>query len=247
MRTMLLTSVAACGLALAAPALAQNTGAAPGNGPAATTPTIPPPHQMMREGAMNPATGARWGHTPGIGLSLPMSPQASNIAPQDTRSLIAPSLPVPPIGRNATPAQFLGTARDALARGRTGEAQEALERAETRRLDRDAMRGISPENDPMIGKIRAALDSLAGHHLQMAEQNIAEAMPATAQNGGGGRVGTGMEGGSAMNQTGVGGPTAPYPDTGVYQAERHHTTIPGSQGVETTPPGTQMNPNGSPY
>ena len=246
MRTILLTSVAAVGLALAAPAWAQNTGTAPGT-PSVTNGPIAPPHQLMREGAMNPSTGARWGHTPGIGQSLPMSPQASNIGPQDTRSVIAPSLPMPAIGENATPAQFLNTARDALARGRTGEAQEALERAETRRLDRDAMRGISPENDPMIGKIRAALDSLAAHHAQMAEQNIADALPGSAENGG-----TGMEGGAAMNMTnpgtmtGPGGSVSPYPDTGTYQAERHHTAMPGTQGVQISPPGSEMNPNGEP-
>lgn len=231
MRTMLLTSVAAFGLALAAPAMAQNT---------ATTPTTPPPHKLMREGAMNPATGARWGHTPGIGISLPVSPQASNITPQDTRSIIAPTLPKPALGENATPAQFLGAARDALARGQTGEAQEAMERAMTRRLDRDAMGGIEPSNDPMIGKIRAALDSLASRQFQTAQQDIASAMPVAAETGG-------TPGGEAMNTTGVGGPTAPYPGTGVYQAERHHTTIPGTQGAQVSPPGTQMNPNGSPY
>jgi hypothetical protein len=250
MRTMLLTSVAAFGLALAAPAMAQNTGATPGNPPTVSHGAIPPPHQLMREGAMNPTTGARWGHTPGIGESLPMSPQASNITAQDTRSVIAPSLPVPGIGENAAPIQFLNTARNALARGRTGEAQEALERAETRRLDRDSMRGISPENDPMIGKIRAALDSLANHHAQMAEQNIAEALPASSQNGGtgmeGGTAMNGMEEGSAMNMTSPGGSISPYPDTGTYQAARHHTAMPGTQGVEVSPPGSQMNPNGTP-
>jgi hypothetical protein len=248
MRTMLLTSVAAFGLALAAPALAQNAGTAPGTPPTVTNGAIPPPHQLMRAGSMDPSTGARWGHTPGIGESLPMSPHASNIAPQDTRSVIAPSLPVPIIGENATPAQFLGTARDALARGRTGEAQEALERAETRRLDRDTMRGISPENDPMIGKIRAALDSLSSRNVQMAQQNIADALPAAAENGGTAMEngGTGMESGAAMNMTNPsGGSVSPYPDTGAYQAERHHTAMPGTQGVEVSPPGTQMNPNGT--
>ena len=229
MRTLLLTSVAAFGLALAAPAMAQDTG----------VPT-PAPHKLMREGAMNPATGARWGHTPGIGVSLPVANQASNIAPQDTRSIIAPTLPKPPLAENATPAQFLAAARDSLARGQTGAAQEALERAMTRRLDRDALRGIDPSGDPMIGKIRASLDALASHQLQTAQQDISSAMPATAEN-----EGLGM-GNSAMNMTGVGGPTAPDPDTGVYQAERHHTAIPGNQG-QMAPPGSEMNPNGSRY
>jgi len=60
---------------------------------------------------------------------------ASNIAPSDTRSSIAPRLPAPDAGRDAGPRQYLIDARMALREGRTGAAQEALERAETRLLD----------------------------------------------------------------------------------------------------------------
>src|SRR5690242_13993731 len=68
----------------------------------------------------------------------PQSSQSSNINPGDTRSSIAPRLPTPLAGEDTTPRRYLIDARQALALGRTGEAQEALERAETRLLDRPA-------------------------------------------------------------------------------------------------------------
>ena len=164
MRTTLLTTAALMGLALAVPAFAQDYGAAP---PGAA---MPPPH--MHAGAMNPATGARPGHIPGVGESLPMSPLASNILPSDTRSIIAPSLPVPRLSPNAGAEAFLDVARRAIAQHRSGEAQEALERAETRRLDRDATRGVGPGSDPLIGRIRAAREALGNHNYVAAEQAI---------------------------------------------------------------------------
>ncbi len=61
---------------------------------------------------------------------------ASNTTASDTRSLIAPRLPAPALGDDALPADFLHAARVALMLQHTGEAQEALERAESRALDR---------------------------------------------------------------------------------------------------------------
>ena len=84
----------------------------------------------------DPVTGARPGHEPGVGVSLPLSDRASNIGRADTRSTIAPTLPPPPIGENATAHDYLAAARVALLAGQTGQAQQALEMAETRALDR---------------------------------------------------------------------------------------------------------------
>jgi hypothetical protein len=53
--------------------------------------------------SLDPATGARPGHQPGVGESLPLSNNASNIVPGDTRSTIAPTLPASPVGDSATP------------------------------------------------------------------------------------------------------------------------------------------------
>jgi hypothetical protein len=85
---------------------------------------------------LDPATGARPGHEPGIGDSLPRSNNASNIGPADTRSDIAPTLPPSSVGENATVRDYLAAARASLVAGRTGQAQQSLEMAETRALDR---------------------------------------------------------------------------------------------------------------
>src|SRR5438067_4718469 len=170
------------GLGLVVPGFTVNAGAVPNDtgmrapAPTARTPTIPSPHKLMREGAMNPATGARYGHVPGEGVSLPLSGQASNITPADTHSIIAPTLPTPPVNPNAGAEQFLNVAKQALARHKTGEAQEALERAETRRLDIDVTRNISPNDDPMIAQIRAAREALGRHDIASADQQISGAM-----------------------------------------------------------------------
>lgn len=175
MRTMLLTSAAAIGLALAATTAIQPASAAQGTDRYSAT-RAPSPHRLMHEGMMNPATGARWGHVPGVGISLPTSPQASNITPGDTRSIIAPTLPKPGIGPNANAEEFLAAARRAIANHQTGVAQEALERAETRRLDFDSARNVAPSDDPMIGQIHAALLALADRNFAAVDQQIAGAM-----------------------------------------------------------------------
>ena len=87
----------------------------------------------------------------GTGQSLPTSNQASNIDSADTRSLIAPRLPTPPVGEDAPFRAYLSSARQALASGQTGVAQEALERAETRLLDRSV--APSQVNDPIAGPV----------------------------------------------------------------------------------------------
>ena len=95
--------------------------------------------QPMPQGAppgADPATGTRPGDEIGTGASGPFSNNASNIGPQDTTSTIAPNLPAPDVGPNAPPRAFLVAARSALLAGRTGEAQQALEMAVTRTLDR---------------------------------------------------------------------------------------------------------------
>ena len=105
---------------------------------------------------------ARPGHVPGVGQSLPMSDKASNITASDTSSTIAPTLPAALNGADSTPRAFLQEARDDLTAGRTGQAQEALEMAETRTLDRVIPPGESsgPSQSQMVGLISAARVSL---------------------------------------------------------------------------------------
>ena len=132
-----------------------------------------PAMAQMPSGA-NPATGARPGHQPGVGESLPLSNKASNIAPNDTRSTIAPTLPQPAIGENAMTQDYLKAARAALVAGRTGQAQQSLEMAETRALDRSVAQGQTntPSDSQLVSRIRDARHALGSGDRARAVQLI---------------------------------------------------------------------------
>jgi hypothetical protein len=91
---------------------------------------------------------------------------------------IAPNLPSPPIEENAPPRAFLLAARGALAAGRTGEAQQALEMAETRALDRSVplFQTRAPIHDPLAAKIEDALHALGAGERESAMQAIEQAI-----------------------------------------------------------------------
>jgi hypothetical protein len=160
MRYSLLSTIALSAL-LAAPALAQG----------------------VPQGA-SPVTGARPGNVVGTGMSLPMGNRASNINQYNTRSRIAPNLPSPQLGPNAAAADFLRAADDALRAGRTGEAQQALEMAQTRLLSRSVPQGQTnnPSADPAVAQISQALQALAAGRRMQTIQLIDAAIPlATAR------------------------------------------------------------------
>lgn len=114
--------------------------------------------------------------------AVPVSDKASNITPENTHSTIAPALPVPPVGRDARPIDYLKAAHEALTHGRTGEAQEALERAEARALDRAVplLQTSRPIDDPLVAQIRAARLALGSNDPSHAEQLIAAAIDTAA-------------------------------------------------------------------
>ncbi len=128
--------------------------------------------------AQVPAPYVRPGNEIGTGQSLPLSDKASNITPDDTRSSIAPRLPAPPVNENAGPMAFLRAARDSLVAGRTGEAQEALERAESRMLDRAVRPSAAqaPARSPLIEQIAEARGAIALGDRQHAIQLIDAAL-----------------------------------------------------------------------
>jgi len=118
------------------------------------------------------APAARPGNDIGTGQSLPLSSTAGNIVPGDTQNLVAGRLPVPTIDENAPPAAFIEGARQALAAGRTGEAQEAIERAESRALDRSVKpsQASDPSRQPLVQQLRDARMALgAGDKLRTME------------------------------------------------------------------------------
>ncbi len=189
MRKMLLLSTAFLGFA--AGAFAQTTSspvpAAPPPPAAAQTPpdtmapgTMPMDHAMpgMAKSAADP--DIRPGHVPGVGDSFPASNNASNVTPGDTHSVIAPRLPAPSGGPNAAPAAFLADAQQALRARRTGQAQEALERAETAMLQRSvpADQASVPDQSPGVQQVRAARDALGKGDIPGAQKAIAAAMSA---------------------------------------------------------------------
>ncbi len=92
----------------------------------------------------------------------PSSNKASNIMGSSVKPEVAPALPTPPVGPNASPVSFLQAAQTALAAGRTGEAQQSLEMAQTRLLDRSvpAFQTDRPSDDPAVKAISQALQAL---------------------------------------------------------------------------------------
>ena len=111
------------------------------------------------------------------GAGSPYSTSASNIDRADTRSQIAPRLPDPNSSSN-TPESYLAAAQRALASNRTGAAQEALERAETRLLSRstEPSMAASPADMPMVQQIGVARRALANRDTAGARNAISMAM-----------------------------------------------------------------------
>jgi hypothetical protein len=126
----------------------------------------------------DPTTGARPGNVIGTGQSLPLSDRASNATPGDTKSVIAPRLPTPSVGDDASPRVFLQAAERALTLGRTGEAQEAIERAESRLLDRDVAPSSAgkPSSQKLVAVVGNARRALAAGDRPGAMRLIMEAL-----------------------------------------------------------------------
>jgi hypothetical protein len=181
MRSTLLSTALVLGLIT--PALAQ-TGMMPAPGSPPAPPGTPVPSYVTPSteapAGANPATGARPGNVIGTGMSLPMGSGASNIDAQDTRSQIAPNLPGPALGPNATPVDYMRAAQNALSAGQTGVAQQALEEAQTRLLDRSVAYGQTnnPSDNPAVAQITQALHALAAGDSRQCMQLIQSAIPA---------------------------------------------------------------------
>jgi hypothetical protein len=123
---------------------------------------------------LNPVTGARPGHEPGVGTSLPLSNNASNTKPSNTQAINAPTLPRSGMGADATTHDYLTAARAALAAGRTGQAQQSLEMAETRALDRSVpqSQGATPSDSPLVSQISDAIHAVGSGDKARAMQCI---------------------------------------------------------------------------
>lgn len=131
-----------------------------------------------------PSQSIRPGHVPGEGTSFPLSTQASNINGADTRSTIAPTLPTPPTGGG--PEHYIHAAQRALVRHQSGEAQQAIEMAETRLLDRSVIAGQTnvPTDNPMVASLEQARQALGRHDWAGANRHLNDALSQTASAGG---------------------------------------------------------------
>jgi hypothetical protein len=115
--------------------------------------------------------------SPVTGQPEPTSNTASNITPSDTRSQVAPSLPAPP-AEGAR--DLLAAAAQDLGANRTGAAQEALERAETRILDRSVPATMSNASDggQAVNLIAQARTALGNNDLRSASSYVQQALRA---------------------------------------------------------------------
>ena len=181
----------------------------------------------------------------------PKSGTASNIDQSDTRSAIAPALPTP--GATGTAEDYLRRAQQALRAGRTGEAQEALERAETRLLDRSTTPDSAGQADtsPRVDAVRQALTAL-GHKnragAMSAIQTAMTAADANATSASGGMVAMPGTGGAAPVEpmgtmpapAGSQAGSVPHSANGVAVNPMGGTNQPdaGNQGSAATTPGS---------
>jgi hypothetical protein len=118
--------------------------------------------------------GEHWAHQPGTGMSGPASDSSSNTGYVDSRSSIAPHLPQPVQGENATPEIYLQDAQQALAHRKTGLAQQDLEMAETRLLDRSTAPEAAsmPDQRPEIAAVSHARHALGAGDVRGASNDI---------------------------------------------------------------------------
>ena len=158
MKHLLMSSAALAVAIAAAPAIAASPTPA-AQAPMAPAATAQPP---MNE----PHTAA------------PVVTHASNIDTANTKSDVAPALPNPPVGPDAEPQIYLHTAARDLSARRTGAAQQALEMAETRLLDRGVPADSvgTPDRDPAVAHVSTALHELANNNIIAAQQEIDAAL-----------------------------------------------------------------------
>ncbi len=98
--------------------------------------------------------------------------------PAFAQGTVTPVLPTPAIGVDATMRDYLQAARAALTANHPGEAQQSLEMAETRALDRSVAQGQTDTaiSGPMVTKIAQARASLAAGHRDETIQMIDAAL-----------------------------------------------------------------------
>ena len=93
----------------------------------------------------------------------------------------APILPAPAIDEDSSPLAFMLAAKSAVDAGRWGEAQEALERAESRVLTRSVRpsRAGAPSAQHIVGSLQRARRAVEAHDRATATDAIGAALADT--------------------------------------------------------------------
>jgi hypothetical protein len=127
--------------------------------------------------------GATMGEVPAPPSHQPMSHHATNLNEQTARSRISPSLPTPAVGPDADATGYLQAAQTALSQNRTGEAQAALENAETYLLNRSVPQGAvnQPDQNPAVRNITEALQALGSGNRTRSMELIQQTIPLAQQ------------------------------------------------------------------
>jgi hypothetical protein len=104
---------------------------------------------------------------------------------QPAGSKVLTPLPSPDLPEGSRPSDYLRAAQGALAAGRAGEAESALEMAQTRMLDRSVPLGQTdnPSDNPTIGQIAQARQALAARDRAASLQAIQAAIASAAAQG----------------------------------------------------------------
>lgn len=108
----------------------------------------------------------------------PTSTMPTNTGPENTHTVWSPQLPSPTVSDDAPPAAFVKAAEGAIAAGRLGEAQEAIERAESRALDRTVRpsRANQPSRQLLVKQLADARQMLGHGDRQGALHKLDEAL-----------------------------------------------------------------------
>lgn len=112
-----------------------------------------------------------------LSLAVPPDPAHAQVP---LRNLPSPDLP-----ENAKVVDFLRAAQSAIAAGRTGEAENALEMAQTRILDRSVplFQTQNPSDNPTVVQITQARQALAAGDRNSVLQLIGAAIDSASAQG----------------------------------------------------------------
>ena len=104
---------------------------------------------------------------------------------QTTPPLSPPPPTAPAVAPGDRPSDYLRAAQEALALGHDGDAEEELEMAQTRMLDRSVPLGQTdrPSDNPTVGQISRAIQALSAHDRTACSQAIQQALASAAAQG----------------------------------------------------------------